>query len=239
MERKGGVDFKLTRYAFISDIHSNFDALKQVAKDLEGMDIFVVGDIVGYGSEPDAVVQWVASRCKAAVRGNHDDATVTGDTSWFNSSAAMAIEWTRGRLSGPSFSYLSSLPLSRRLVLDGLKVLLVHGSPEDPLHEYVFPQTHENLFGYYLSKYDADIIVLGHTHVPFAAKMLHGLIFNPGSVGQPRDGIPKASYSILEIKDNEAKVQNYRVNYDIDSAAKKIFEAGLPRQFGLRLYSGY
>ncbi|MDG6939678.1 MAG: metallophosphoesterase family protein [Nitrososphaerota archaeon] len=225
------------KYAFVSDIHANAEALAVVAERIEGLRTFILGDLVGYGADPEAAVDWAKS-AGTAVRGNHDDAAASGDTDWFNMNAAVGIGWARGRLGEGRLSYLASLPLRQFVDLDGCRVMLVHGSPEEPLREYVYPQTHEHLFDYYLTKYSVDVVAMGHTHVPFASKAEKGLVFNPGSVGQPRDGDPRASYSVLEVGDGGPRVQNFRVDYDAESAARKISEAGLPRSFGLRLRSG-
>lgn len=227
------------RYYFLSDIHSNIDALEVVADEIkEEGKVIVLGDIVGYGAEPEKVLEWVSSNSDVVIQGNHDYAIGTGDTSWLNMTAAVAAEWTRRRLSPDRLSYLSSLPQKLFLEVEGYRLMIVHGSPDDPLHEYVFPQTHEALFDHYLSSRRVDILAMGHTHYPFEKKTERGLVFNPGSVGQPRDGDPRASFSILTVEGKELRIDNKRVEYDIKSAAEKIYRAGLPKRFGDRLFEG-
>jgi putative phosphoesterase len=229
----------LARYAFLSDIHSNHDALYSVAEQIAGLKVFVLGDVVGYGAEPSKVLEWVRTSSTVTVQGNHDYAVGTGDTDWLNSSAAFAASWANRILSPEELAYLRGLPVKSKFELEGFRILMVHGSPDDPLHEYVFPQTHEALFDHYLEKSGVDIIALGHTHFPFFKNSRRGIVFNPGSVGQPRDGDPRSSYAVLDLGGRVPKVEHYRVAYDIERAASKIYAAGLPRPFGLRLFTGH
>lgn len=230
------------RLAFLSDIHSNYIALKAVEEDLaDKVDkIYVLGDIVGYGPQPSEVIEWVRKNAEAVVQGNHDYSVGTGDTSWLNASAAFAAEWTRKVLGDEQIRYLSSLPLKKTIKVEGKILMMVHGSPDDPLHEYVFPQTHQSLFDYYLNKEKVQILAMGHTHYPFSSETPLGLVFNPGSVGQPRDGDPRASYAILELSSGSTSItiDNRRVRYDIEKTAELIYSAGLPKKFGERLFQG-
>jgi putative phosphoesterase len=226
------------RLAFISDVHGNLEALRAVAPLIGGIPTYCCGDVVGYGANPNEVVEWVRQNCSGCVMGNHDDAVVTGETGWFNDIATEAIRWTRRRLSEANLRYLASLPTSLRLQLEGRRVLIVHGSPEDPLHEYVQMTTHQDLFEHYLTKHEADVLALGHTHKPFEAKTSRGTVFNPGSVGQPRHGTPGAFFAFLDIEGGAVNVKLLSAAYDISSAAAKIYAAGLPRSLGERLYEG-
>jgi len=226
------------RLGFISDIHGNLEALRAVADLLDGIPTYCCGDLVGYGANPNEVVEWVRQNCSGCVMGNHDDAVVTGETGWFNDAAAAAIRWTRRRLSEANLHYLASLPTSLRLRPEGKRFLLIHGSPEDPLHEYVNLTTHRDLFERYLTKQEADVLALGHTHHPFAVKTSRGTVFNPGSVGQPRHGTPGAFFAIVDLEGGAVNVQLLGATYDISAAASKIYAAGLPRSLGERLYEG-
>jgi predicted phosphodiesterase len=185
------------------------------------------------------VVEWARGNCAGCVLGNHDQAVVTGETGWFNDVAAQAIEWTRRRLTPDNLRYLSALPPSFRFHSEGRRFLIVHGSPDDPLHEYVHLVTHRDLFERYLRDQAADVLALGHTHHPFEAKTPLGIVFNPGSVGQPRHGVPGAFYGVLEVGSGFVKVELLKAEYDIPSAASKIYAAGLPRALGDRLFEGY
>ena len=125
------------------------------------------------------------------------------------------------------------------LNIEGYKVYLVHGSPDKPLTEYVYPATaSDSRMHHFLDLTQADILILGHTHIPFGLSIGKRLIFNPGSVGQPRDNDPRASYAILEIANDKVNVLIPRVSYDIENAATHIKDAGLPSILAERLFKG-
>ena len=170
--------------------------------------------------------------------GNHDYAAVTGETGMFNEKAALAARWTAKVLKGPNLAYLGSLPRERRLRLGETEGYLTHGSPDDTLWEYVDPRTHWQLFGHYLERLRVRFLGLGHTHVPFVSDEAGGTVFNPGSVGQPRDGDRRASYAVVSVVGAAVKVDNFRVEYNYEAAASKIRTAGLPGRFADRLCSG-
>jgi len=224
--------------AVISDVHSNLEALLEVLSRVKGMDVYCLGDIVGYGANPNEVVEEIRNRRAVALMGNHDYAAVTGDVRMFNPRAAMAAKWTSKTLTSANLEFLGSLPKSRRLRLGGVEGYLTHGSPDDPLWEYVDPRTHSELLGHYLVKLNVGILGLGHTHVPFVDSEGRGVVFNPGSVGQPRDGDWRASYAIVTVEDGEVGVENMRMEYDWKEASSKIRAVGLPEQLADRLSSG-
>jgi diadenosine tetraphosphatase ApaH/serine/threonine PP2A family protein phosphatase len=150
----------------------------------------------------------------------------------------MSSVWTRRMLSRSSSDYLRGLPLELRATFDGLPAYFVHGSPDDRLWEYVDPRTHADLFGYYLERVGARVMGLGHTHIPFVWEEGPRVVFNPGSVGQPRDGDWRASYAIVAIDEGACSVAVRRVRYDVDGAARRILDAGLPEFFAERLHTG-
>jgi diadenosine tetraphosphatase ApaH/serine/threonine PP2A family protein phosphatase len=150
----------------------------------------------------------------------------------------MSSKWTARRLTKTNVDYLRGLPQELRLREDGVEVYFTHGSPEDRLWEYVDPRTHSDLFAYYLDKTQSRLMGLGHTHIPYVWKEGGRFVFNPGSVGQPRDGDRRASYAVVSIDGNEVDVQTVRVEYDYHGAASKIKEAGLPSSFADRLATG-
>jgi putative phosphoesterase len=234
---KGGIRLS-SGVVLISDIHSNLEALEAVSKDMPNMSVCCTGDLVGYGASPVEVVQWVKMKGAAAVMGNHDYATCTGDIKWFNQEAATAVKWTRQHIGPEELKYLRSLPLRRVVDVGGVRILLVHGSPTDPLFEYVHPSTHEHLFNAYLTHYEAHIIAIGHTHTPFIWQGRNGYIVNPGSTGQPRTGNPEASYLVMWVDDQKVSFEHRTVAYDTKSAAEKIRKAGLPISLAERLLNG-
>jgi putative phosphoesterase len=228
------------RVAVLSDIHSNLTALKAVLDDLPKVDeILCLGDLVGYAAEPNEVVELVREGSIRCVMGNHDHAAVTGDVHGLNELAAEAALWTHRNLKEENRRFLRSLPLEARLKLSGKTLYLAHGSPRDPLWEYVFPELPNSSLLEIVEGVEADLSLLGHTHVPMERKIFGKLVLNPGGVGQPRDLDPRASYMILELDGEEPAVQIRRVKYDIDLAAKKIRAAGLPEELAARLYFGW
>ncbi len=242
------------RIAVLSDIHSNLVALDAILAHAGAVDaIWHLGDVVGYGPDPDGVVGRLAERGAEGVRGNHDAAAVGGrEIEWFNDDARAAIEWTRTTISATTRSWLDALP-ERRVVGD---ILSVHGSPRDPLREYISNGTvaRENL-----DLLDSGHAFHGHTHIPVAWRTggvdrsrgvdllmaedastieLAGArsLVNPGSVGQPRDGDPRAAYLVYD--DEIGRITWHRVPYDVPTVQAAIRAAGLPGRLADRLAVG-
>ena len=228
----------MPKYAVISDVHANLEALDAVLHQAQGLNIICLGDLVDYGASPNEVVETIREKATLVILGNHDQAACTGDTSYFNARAAISSKWTGKKLTYPNLEYLKGLPGERMTNLGGGGVYLAHGSPDDQLWEYVYPATHHQLFGYYLRKKEADVIGLGHTHVPYVWRESTGVVFNPGSVGQPRDGDWRASWAELTVEKSSVNVEIRRTDYDVKGAASKIREAGLPASFADRLSAG-
>lgn len=219
------------KVALLADIHANLPALESVLESVGELPKFCCGDLVGYNPFPNEVIEIVKQEKIVSILGNHDHAVLSGDTSWFNSTATRAIEWTKEKLTPQNTYFLKNLAKTYE---NGF--YMTHGGPRDPLEEYVFPEDPEyallDLFNYT----NSSIIVLGHTHVPFIKKIDERLIFNPGSVGQPRDYDSRASYAILDTETAEVEIK--RVDYDIEKTAQKIRESGLPGRLAVRLFSG-
>jgi diadenosine tetraphosphatase ApaH/serine/threonine PP2A family protein phosphatase len=238
------------RLAVLSDIHSNLAALDAVRADLPTVDeVWVLGDTVGYGPQPNEVIAALQEMGARSVMGNHDGAAIGAvDTGWFNPDAGRAIAWTSEVIDDNSRAYLATLPEIR--VQDDLTA--VHGSPRDPIWEYIVSSSvaAENL-----SAFSTRICLHGHTHVPVVfqadgdavepvlptldvpVSIAEGrALVNPGSVGQPRDGNPAASYLVLDT--DAGTVQFHRVSYDIDATQKLMREVGLPARLVERLSYG-
>jgi predicted phosphodiesterase len=239
------------RVAVLSDIHSNLVALDAVLAHAGTVDaVWHLGDVVGYGPDPDGVVARLIEIGAVGVRGNHDAAALGGrEIEWFNPEARAAAEWTRDTIDATTRAWLSALP--ERHTID--RVSMVHGSPRDPIREYISSPAValENL-----AVLETDIGLHGHTHVPVAFSLLPderlrmvepangdslGLdgapsLVNPGSVGQPRDGDPDASYVVLDP--DTATVTWHRVAYDIPAVQAAIRAAGLPGRLADRLAFG-
>ena len=227
------------KIAFISDIHSNIHALSAVIEEIEKEnvdEIYCCGDIVGYNAFPGECIELVDKYVKASVRGNHDHATINGDTSWFNEYGVAGINYCRKVLSDEKIKFLESLPTHLHFNREGIKFYMVHGSPRNELFEYIFPSTSEETFEEFSISVDANVVVLGHTHIPMKRKIGETLFLNPGSVGQPRDGNPKASFVIFDCKNKEAVFR--RVNYNIEEAKRAIIDKGLPLLLAERLDLG-
>lgn len=219
------------KVCFVSDTHSNIIALKNTLDDISFDELVVCGDLVGYYPWPNETLEFLRELDAKAVKGNHDEATVTGDTSWFNGAAAQAIEFTRKEITVSNLNYLRSLPDSLELKLDGLTVKVYHGSPRDHLYEYVYPDMLEKIV---FPK--ADITALGHTHWQFSRRLGETLVLNPGSTGQPRDGDPRSAVTVMDTRTNT--VTPMRKKYDIGQVVAAVRQKGLPDWLGERLKQG-
>ena len=223
----------------IADPHSNLAALQAVLEDMPRVnELICVGDFVGYAAEPNEVVGLARSKRMRAVMGNHDYATLTRDVRGLNTIAARAAFWTSEQLSEENLKFLSNLPTHLELSYGKQKFYVVHGSPRDPLDEYVFPDSPNRLLAEFVRDLEADIILMGHTHMPMKRLIYGKLMVNPGGVGQPRDRDPRASYVVLNIGE-EVEVEYRRVEYDVKSTAQKIEVAGLPSELATRLFFGW
>ncbi|MGH9920911.1 MAG: metallophosphoesterase family protein [Nitrososphaerales archaeon] len=229
----------MTRVAFISDVHSNLEALEAVLDETAKLRVYCCGDIVGYGASPNEVVRLLQKVGATCVLGNHDSAVVQREVGEFNPRAGVAAMWTSEHISEETREYLQSLPKEVSTEIGGKKVYIVHGSPDDPMWEYVRPTTHVDLFDYYLKKVGADVLAMGHTHLAFEWRSDDGgVVFNPGSVGQPRNGDVRASFAMLTVEDGRVEVEIRQVGYDVQRAAKKILDSGLPASLASQLLSG-
>jgi len=232
--------------ALISDIHSNLEALEAVWDEIKDADaVLCMGDLVGYGASPNEVVDFVRKQMEKrtflCVRGNHDNAIAFGAEWGFNPYARQAVRWHQRVMTIENLGFLRRLPI-RQLFTDdaGRSYLLIHGSPRAPIDEYLFPWFSDEEFRVVLSYVRQDDLLVGHTHVPMLRVIDGRRIINPGGVGQPRDGDWRAAYALIDTeKEPPDNVEFYRVEYDVDSAAEKIIEAGLPRFLAMRLYEGY
>ncbi len=234
----------------ISDIHSNIKALEASLVDMEFNypdieEIYCIGDLVGYGPDPKKCIEFLFNNSLVTkiVKGNHEhyvDQTVTPPQ--VTPIAKAAIDYQINNIPLELRWELAQLPQIITTKHLNIEITLVHGSPQYPLTTYIYPNTQEqeNLFRYMINV-EADILILGHTHVPFIRKKaVNGdkelLMLNPGAIGQPRDNDPKASYAVIDVQNMEAEIR--RVDYDIDSVAKRIISVGLPESLASRLYRG-
>ena len=232
--------------ALISDIHSNLEALRAIWKEIKHADVILcMGDLVGYGASPNEVVEFVREQMEKrtflCVRGNHDNAIAFGAEWGFNPYARQAVRWHQRVMTSENLEFLRRLPV-RQLFTDdtGRSYLLIHGSPRAPLDEYLFPWLPDGEFKAVLSYIRQDDLLVGHTHVPMFKLVGERRVINPGGIGQPRDGDWRAAYALIDTETSPPyNVEFRRVEYDVDEAARKIIEAGLPRFLAMRLYEGY
>ncbi|KXB09426.1 hypothetical protein AKJ35_00835 [candidate division MSBL1 archaeon SCGC-AAA833F18] len=223
----------------IADPHSNLPALKAVLDHMPKVDqIICVGDLVGYGAEPNEVVETVKSKDISSVMGNHDHAAVTGKVSSFNPYAAKAALWTGEALTNENQEFLENLPREVKFKEGKWEIYMVHGSPRRPLTEYILPGISNQDLVRLTKEINADVVILGHTHVPLERRIMGKLIINPGAVGQPRDRDPRASYMVLKLG-RKLDVEHKRVSYNVEEAAQKIMKAGLPEELATRLNFGW
>jgi putative phosphoesterase len=228
------------RIVVLSDIHSNLDALQAVVRHLPKYDeLWCLGDIVGYGPQPNEVIEKLQQlRPTTVLEGNHDRAVVTGDVEGFSSHAARAVKWTRAVIGEAGLSYLAALKPSVQVEREVKTLALFHGSPRDPLTEYVFPGLTESAGRGLMNMAGAEIVLLGHTHIPMMYRFNGNILANPGSVGQPRDGDQRASFALLTITQSGVSFEVQRVEYDVGSVADRIVRSGLPSFLAERLYVG-
>lgn len=241
------------RYLVISDIHGNYPALQTVLADAPPWDVLLcLGDIVGYGPNPNECVDRLRQFEHIAIAGNHDCAAIGRvELSIFNQDARQALYWTIQEMTPRSFGYLGRLPDSHRL---DDEILLVHGSPREPTWEYLIdPEAARESF----EVRDFRLALVGHTHIPLMfewasevyrvkAMMLEPgepirlqgrrLIINPGSVGQPRDGNPRASYGLLDTESGTFEMR--RVVYPVEITQERMRARSLPRRLVDRLEIG-
>jgi predicted phosphodiesterase len=241
------------RYAVLSDVHANLEALEVVLADIAGRSpeaIICLGDFVGYGPDPDACVQRLRDTLAGAVVGNHDLAALDrADVTVFNPYARAAILWTREQLTDGVRAYLETLPRELRRPA----FLAVHGSPRDPTDEYLFDASAAKAS---FESVEFRLGLVGHTHVPGvfiddgegvqARTLTPGdvlelrsacrYLINVGSVGQPRDGDPRAAY--LWLDEGHSRAQLIRLSYPLERTQRKMRAAGLPEVLAERLTFG-
>lgn len=244
------------RYLILSDIHGNWEALQAVTTRARGAydEVLCCGDLIGYGADPNAVVEWARANARVVVRGNHDKASVgLEDLEWFNPVARAAALWTMRELMPENIEYVRSLPQGP-VAVNGFQI--IHGSPLDE-DEYMLGAGDAGQLFSYLTTW---LAFFGHTHVqggfiwnrsrietigkpgPDSEEMTLELdpecayMINPGAVGQPRDGDPRAGYVTFDHERN--LLTFYRLPYDVRTAQLKIRRSGLPPLLADRLALG-
>jgi predicted phosphodiesterase len=242
------------RVLVISDIHANLTAFQTVLKDAKGEWDFIwcLGDVVGYGPDPNECVDLLRSLPHLCLAGNHDWAALGRlDIRTFNSDARKAVTWTADTLRPDNIEYLAALPTT--FVLG--PYTLVHGSPREPVWEYILDPL---IAALNFPHFETPYCLVGHTHTPIIFEMqdnqgdteaippnydqsrrLNGRrqIINPGSVGQPRDSNPQAAYGILNVDDG--LFEHHRIAYDISDVQRRMHKADMPERLIVRLEHGW
>jgi len=231
------------KYAVISDIHSNLEALQkafEVIDENKADEIICLGDIVGYGANPNECVDLIRLRCSTIILGNHDAAVLhLSSSDDFNPIASKALQWTSEQLTDQNKALLSSLPMTQR----HRNILFVHSSPSSPeLWNYIVDAEGAASA---IRIFDERLCFIGHTHIPGiysergrvnSITREERFLINVGSVGQPRDRNPMLAFGIFDSSTWEYRL--IRSEYDIGQAAEKIYLAGLPEELGFRLLYG-
>ncbi|MDR0306182.1 MAG: metallophosphatase family protein [Chitinispirillales bacterium] len=241
------------RFAFISDIHANLEALESVFEDIGKNkidEVICLGDIVGYGANPNECIELVTKRCSITLLGNHDIAAVNlANTHNFNIHARIAIEWTSQTLSAANKSFLSALPTKKTLN----SLTLVHATPYEPNMWYYITSLEEAAFNFQF--FNTRVCMVGHTHIPMIIslegeeicthqekqvsikdKNMTRLLINTGSVGQPRDRDSRSSYIIFDTIEESFSIQ--RVSYDFAKTQSKMKKIKMPDFLINRLAEG-
>lgn len=238
------------RAVVFGDIHGNITALEAVFDDMAerrlGDDRYCLGDLVGYGTYPNEVVEFVRSRSIPTIMGNYDRGV--GENSEDCGCAYQAeveqrrgeksIAWTNEAITEENREYLRTLGKQIELELDDLQVLLVHGSPRR-INEYLYEDRPDSSFERLLDSVDADVLVCGHTHIPYHKVLPSGRhVINAGSVGKPKDGDPRAGYLVLTTDGSHIDARFPRVEYDVEHVARSIENEAMPSAFADMLRTG-
>lgn len=240
------------RIAVFSDVHANLPAMEAVRDHIAtgGYDqVYCLGDLGGYASQPNEVQEVIMEMGCPTILGNYDEGVgFAKDDCGCHYTKPFDIEmsntsfiWTRDNTSDENKAWLRNLPREIRFEVEGLRVLLCHGSPRSTT-EYLFVDRSDGFLRQFTpgGEHDAqaDVIVFGHTHVPFHREVDGVQFINTGSVGRPKDGDPRAGYSVLTIQNKGVEFEQVRVEYDVELAATRLVAAGLPEYFANYLRGG-
>lgn len=239
----------MQRITIFGDIHGNLPALEAILADIDAHEqspLYCLGDLVGYGTFPNEVTSIIRERNIPTIMGNYDQGVGNSSDDCgcaYTSKEAEAlgkrsIAWTNQNTTENNKLFLRQLLANIPLKLDGLHVLLVHGSPRK-INEYLFADRPDATLERLLDLADADVLVCGHTHIPYHRVLPSGRhVVNAGSVGKPKDGNPKGCYVVLEANNSDLAVTFNRVQYDVESAAREIENSTMPHEYARMLRAG-
>lgn len=210
----------------ISDIHGNLAALDAIREEADK--IFCLGDIVNYGPYPAEAIARIRGMTDAIVRGNHDNAigrdVDCGCSVKYKELSDAGKMYTKSVLSSEEKAFLGNLPVTLPMEIEGRRFLFSHGSPGGDMYKYLRPDVSDKEMEEELKGVNADVVFIGHTHLPMVREINGVTIVNPGSVGQPRDGIPMASYAVWD----DGNISLKRVAYDVDATVKGLQQTNIP-----------
>lgn len=234
------------RIALIADIHSNIFALNEVLLDIDNRNadlIVCLGDLVGYATFPNEVIDTIREARILTIKGNYDEAVgeelmVCGcdyPDPKDAENAGISLSWSIDETREDNKEYLKGLPMEAIMNFEGRSIRFVHGSPRR-INEYLKESSKEA--EEVMVELEEDILVCGHTHKPYFKQFGEKLLINAGSVGKPKTGNPKANYVVLDLNNKAPKVEIYEVNYEYEKTASAIEEVGLPQEFAEIIRTG-
>ena len=214
------------RILLIADIHANWPALSAIDEKFDAC--LFLGDVVDYACDHVPCIEWVRRNATSVVRGNHDNSVAQRVTvrpgGTFRRMVAAMRPHHFDVLNDEHYTWLAQMPVTRHLVIGDYKFLMVHATPRDPMDEYIGDNVEQ--WQQRLEHVDVDFVCVGHTHIPMQLQLGRTQVINPGSVGQPRDGDPRAAYAIIE----NGHVEFRRVAYDIDRTVQHMRDSGIDEQ---------
>lgn len=233
------------RLAVISDIHGNLPALEVVLADIDRQgvdDLLCLGDLVGYGAFPNEVIELIRNRGIPTIMGNYDDGVGFDRDNCgcqykdprLETLGDQSLTWTQERVTDENKAYLRTLFPAIRRTIEGHECLFVHGSPRK-LNEYVYEDRPVETLERIAASAQSDVLVFGHTHLPYQKQVSSVLFVNTGTVGKPKDGDTRAGYVLFEVTAQRVTPQFLRLAYDVEKAAGAVERSGLPREFAWQL----
>lgn len=239
----------MNKVTIFGDIHGNLPALTAVLADMDARELenrYCLGDLVGYGVQPDEVVALIREHGYPTIMGNYDlgvgqesdDCGCAYKDATAEALGKRSIAWTNAHTTEETKAYLRTLPASVEFRLGGLRILLVHGSPRK-VNEYLYEDRPAAGLERILDNIEADVLVCGHTHIPYHRVLPSGRhVVNAGSVGKPKDNDNRAGYVVLSAEGRDLRAEFIRVPYDIEAAATAIEAGEMPDEFAAMLRAG-
>jgi len=230
----------LMRIGLIADVHGNLSAFRAVMREMPRVEkIFCAGDLVGMCVRPKQVVRLVKRKKISCVLGDCDLAVITGSFERLSEEFKTACAWTRAKLDDETMKFLRGLPKKIETKIGGFKIMVVHGSPSDALYGRVSPEMPNESLSKILADVDADIVIIGHTHLQFFKMFFGKLVINPGSVGHPKDRNPNAGFAVLDLRGENPRVEIKRVKYPVEEEISLMKKESLPSSLASRLLYGW